>query len=113
MKPASVAERLEVGVRVEDDASPFIIVQALDDATVGGVDDELRASEVVADDAVSLAALDQVGRDVGLVGINEAADDLVVAVSSAMGFRPSWYRKPWMRTVLTCLPIFRFCPSIR
>ncbi len=58
----------------------------LGDAAVGEVDDQLGAAEVVADDAVGGFGLcgwiyfDQIGRDIGFVGIDEAADDLAVAV---------------------------------
>jgi hypothetical protein len=46
----------------------------------GAVDDQARAAEVILDQPVGLAALDQVIGRIPAGGVDEAADDLVVAV---------------------------------
>ncbi len=86
---AGKTERLEAGVGVHDDVAPGIVVELLGDAAVVEVDDQFGAAEVVANEAVGSFGLrgridfDQVGRDVGFVGIDKAADDLAVAVEFA------------------------------
>nr|WP_232463856.1 hypothetical protein [Methylovulum psychrotolerans] len=85
VQAARVAEGLEAGVGVLGDVAPDIVVDALGDAAVSGVDDQTRAAEVVTDDAVGGAIFGQVVRHVGFAGVDEAADYLVVAVQFGDG----------------------------
>jgi len=68
------------GVAVVGNLAPHIIVHALDDVARVSVDDEARAAQVVADNAVGLAALFHVGGNVGLVAVDESGDDVAVFV---------------------------------
>ena len=77
--------RAEAGISVQGNASPFIIVQALEDVAGVGVDDEPGAAEVVGEDAVADAVLDEVRGEVGFVGVDETADDLVAAIEFGDG----------------------------
>uniref|UniRef100_UPI0038CC0B83 hypothetical protein n=1 Tax=Methylovulum psychrotolerans TaxID=1704499 RepID=UPI0038CC0B83 len=85
VQAACVAEGLEAGVGVLGDVAPDIVVDALGDAAVSGVDDQTGAAEVVADDAVGCAVFGQVVRHVGFAGVDEAADGPVVAVQFGDG----------------------------
>ena len=62
---------LKTWVGVIDDIAPHIIVDALGDAAVCGVDDEPGAAQVIRDDAVGLAVPDHVVRHVGPGAIDE------------------------------------------
>ncbi len=80
MQATRKAEGLESRVGVLRDIAKFVVVEALGDGAVGGVDDQPRAAEVVADDAVGDTALDHVVRDVSAAAVDEGADNLVAAV---------------------------------
>ena len=66
--------------------SKSIIVDALCGRTGGGVDDEARAAEVVADDAVGLAAFYQVVRRMPFAAVEELSEEVAVAVEFGDGF---------------------------
>ena len=66
--------------------SKFIIVDAERDRTGGGVDNESRAAEVVADEAIGLSAFAQVVRGVGFVVVDELGDEVADAVEFGDGF---------------------------
>ena len=79
------AERLEAGVAVADDLTPDIVCHLLHDCASFGINGQARAAEVVTDDAVGFAALDHVGGDIALVGVNETGNHITVAVEFGDG----------------------------
>lgn len=74
------AERLEARIGVEGDDAVFIVVDALGNGAALAVDYQAHAAELVGDDAVGLAALDQVVRHIAAAAVDEAADHLVATV---------------------------------
>ena len=85
IEASSESKRLEAGVGVVGDVTPYIIVDSLCDAAVGDVDDEPGAAEVVADDAVGVATLDHVVRDVGLGAVDESCDHVACSIQLGDG----------------------------
>lgn len=71
IQPARKAERLKARVGVGEDLAEGVVVEALDHLTGSGVDDETHAAQVVRDDAIGDPALDQVGRDIRLLAVDE------------------------------------------
>jgi hypothetical protein len=69
-----------------DDVAPDVITHALNDRIGSDVNDKPRAAQMIGDNPVGDAALDHVGRHVAFVGIDETADDRVVAVQFGGGF---------------------------
>ncbi len=79
------AEGLEAGVGVEENDAELVIVDALGDGSVGGVNDEADAAEMVGDDAVHLAAFEHIRRDVAFFCIHKLGDDVIGAVEFGDG----------------------------
>lgn len=68
---------------------------------------------MVGEDAVGDGALDQIGRDVRLVGVDEAADDIVAAVELGDGAKRVLVKEALCKgTALPFFPIRRFWPSM-
>ena len=57
IEAAGETERLEAWVGVLQDVAEFVVVEALGDRAIAAVDDQTRAAEVIADDAVADAVL--------------------------------------------------------
>jgi len=58
----------------------------LHDGVGGDVDDEPRTAQVVFDDTIGVRAFDHEVRHVGTGGVDEAAEDIAVAVEFGDGF---------------------------
>ncbi len=85
VESSSEAKGLEAGVGVEDDLAPDIIVHALHDSAISGVDNEPWAAQVVGYDTVGVATLDQVGGYIGLVAVDEAGLEVAAGVEFGDG----------------------------
>jgi hypothetical protein len=80
VQSAGKSERLETRIRVLCHPAPHVVVHPLRHRAISGVDHEARAAEMILDQPVGLAALDQVVGRIPAASVDEAADDLVVAV---------------------------------
>ena len=91
VQSAGEAEGLETGIGIAGDGAPDVIVEPLGDGTGFDIDDQARAAEGVGEQAVGALLLgrrvdlDEIGRDIAAVGIDEATDHLVVAVELGDG----------------------------
>ena len=79
------AKRLEVRIRILGDVPKFIIVDALGDIAVLGVDNESRGAEVVTDDAIGDTVLDQIIRDIEPCAVDEVGFEVALAIEFGDG----------------------------
>ena len=83
--PTGESKKLETGVGIENDVSELVIVHALGDGAIGGVDDKPGAAEVIGDYTVRNAALSHVVGDVRLAAVDEAGNDIARTVKLGDG----------------------------
>ncbi len=76
---------LKTRVGVLDDIPEFVIVDSLVYGTVGGVDDQSWAAEVVGDNTVGHTALDQIVGDIDLTAIDEPRYNAARAIELGNG----------------------------
>src|SRR5439155_2377038 len=80
VETAREAEGLEAGVGVERDVAELVVVDPLRNRTSGSVDHQSRATEMIGDDPVRDAGLDQVIWHIGFAAVDEARDDIARTV---------------------------------
>ena len=85
VEPAGKAKGLKAWVGVLGDVPKFIIVDALGDIAGLGVDDESRGTEVVGDNTVGDAVLDQVIGDIEPCAVDEAGFEVALAIEFGDG----------------------------
>jgi len=73
-------ERYESRIRVLQYITIFVVVDTLDNLARGGVYDKTRTAQMIGDDAIGLATLDDIRRGAVLVSIDEPGDHIARAV---------------------------------
>src|ERR1700694_133318 len=80
INPPCKAKRLEAGIAVLQHSAELVVVHPLDNFSSCHFNDQPRTTQVIRDDAIDLARLFHVFRHIDFVGIDKAADNVVVAL---------------------------------